>query len=58
MTALGKFVLTLSILGLVGFGAYKWWDRLAPAGLASTPATVSATARLKHRVRHRPGRHA
>ena len=44
MTALGKFVLTLSILGLVGFGAYKWWDRLAPAGLASTPATVSATA--------------
>lgn len=31
MTARGKFVLTLIILGLAGFGAYQWWDRLAPA---------------------------
>ncbi|MCU0792192.1 MAG: phosphate ABC transporter substrate-binding/OmpA family protein [Opitutaceae bacterium] len=44
MTARGKFVLTLLILGLAGFGAYQWWDRLAPAALASAdPASASAS---------------
>jgi NitT/TauT family transport system substrate-binding protein len=28
MTARGKIVLTALILGVVGFGAWKWWDRL------------------------------
>lgn len=30
MTTRGKIVLTLLILGIAGFGAWKWWDRLAP----------------------------
>ncbi len=28
MTTRGKLVLTLLVLGVVGFGAWKWWDRL------------------------------
>ncbi|MDX2110013.1 MAG: phosphate ABC transporter substrate-binding/OmpA family protein [Verrucomicrobiota bacterium] len=31
MTARGKFVFTLIILGLAGFGIWKWWDKLEPA---------------------------
>jgi len=30
MTTRGKIVLTLLILGVVAFGAWKWWDRLGP----------------------------
>ncbi len=45
MTGRGKFVLTLLILGLAGFGAYKWWGRLAPASAPpSAPATSPANA--------------
>lgn len=43
MTARGKTVLTLLILAVAGVGAYKWWDRLAPASAATAPA-ASATA--------------
>src|SRR5438034_4847976 len=32
MTTRGKFILTLLILGVVGFGVYRWWDKIAPAG--------------------------
>jgi NitT/TauT family transport system substrate-binding protein len=28
MTARGKIILTLLVLGVVGLGAWKWWDRL------------------------------
>ncbi|MDB6170697.1 MAG: tauA [Chthoniobacteraceae bacterium] len=31
MTSLGKFVLTLLILAVVGFGITRWWDKIAPA---------------------------
>lgn len=31
MTARGKIILTVLILGVVSFGAWKWWDKLAPA---------------------------
>src|SRR5262245_7847074 len=31
MTARGKIILTLLILGVVGFGAWKWWGKLAPS---------------------------
>jgi NitT/TauT family transport system substrate-binding protein len=44
MTARGKFILTLLILGLAAFGAYKWWDRLAPSGLADGPAAAAPAA--------------
>jgi len=44
MTGRGKFVLTLLIFAVVGFGAYKWWDRLKPAAFsaphASAPSAV------------------
>ena len=30
MTNRGKIVLTIIILGVVGFGVYRWWDKLAP----------------------------
>src|SRR5437762_7880773 len=32
MTGRGKFVLTVLILAVVGFGVYRWWDKIAPAG--------------------------
>jgi NitT/TauT family transport system substrate-binding protein len=30
MTTRGKLVLTILILGIVGFGVYRWWDKIAP----------------------------
>ncbi len=42
MTARGKFFLTLFILGLVGFGVWKWWDKLKPALLEDQPPTPVA----------------
>jgi len=30
MTTRGKIVLTILILGIVGFGMYRWWDKIAP----------------------------
>jgi NitT/TauT family transport system substrate-binding protein len=32
MTGRGKFVLTVLILAVVGFGAWRWWDKIAPQG--------------------------
>src|SRR5213594_2750593 len=32
MTTRGKFILTVLILAVVGFGVYRWWDKIAPAG--------------------------
>ena len=43
MTARGKIVLTLLVLGVAGFGAWKWWDKFAPAG-RSSGATGSSSA--------------
>jgi NitT/TauT family transport system substrate-binding protein len=31
MTTRGKIVFTLLILGVVAFGSYRWWDKIAPA---------------------------
>src|SRR5882762_1173412 len=42
MTARGKLILTLLILGLVGFGAWQWWDKLAPSG--GSNASTNSTA--------------
>src|SRR5271167_1436896 len=30
MTTKGKIVLTILFLGIVGFGVYRWWDKLVP----------------------------
>ena len=43
MTTRGKFVLTLLILAVVGFGMYRWWDKIAPAG-ASQQVSVNPQA--------------
>jgi len=32
MTARGKIVLTILILAVAGFGAWRWWDKIAPSG--------------------------
>ncbi len=34
----GKIVLTLLVLGIVGFGMYRWWDKLAPTGAPANPS--------------------
>lgn len=54
MTARGKIVLTILILGVVGFGAWKWWDRLTqkpgstpPPAAKSTSANTSETPNAK-----------
>ena len=45
MTARGKFVLTILILAVVGFGVYRWWDKIAPQ---SKSQNVSVdTAKMK-----------
>lgn len=38
MTTRGKIVLTILLLGVVGFGMYRWWDKIAPQ---SRPQTQS-----------------
>src|SRR5438128_10142687 len=38
MTARGRFVFTLLILGVVGFGVYRWWDKLVPKPVSTTPS--------------------
>ena len=30
MTTRGKIVLTILLLGVVGFGMFRWWDKIAP----------------------------
>ncbi|HXJ73767.1 MAG TPA: hypothetical protein VNM37_12975, partial [Candidatus Dormibacteraeota bacterium] len=35
MTTRGKIVLTVILLAVVGFGVYRWWDKIAPAGRSS-----------------------
>ena len=37
MTGRGKFVLTILLLAVVGFGVWRWWDRIAPTGAPSSP---------------------
>src|SRR6185503_2485573 len=55
MTTRGKIVLTILVLGVVGFGVWKWWDKLAASprtgpqtqagsgGEKSTPAALVET---------------
>jgi NitT/TauT family transport system substrate-binding protein len=45
MTARGKFVFTVLILGVVGFGVYRWWDKLAPAPVSTAPSINPAEAK-------------
>lgn len=48
MTTRGKIVLTILLLGVVGFGVYRWWDKIAPA---SKPQNQSVdVARVKEEL--------
>ena len=38
MTTRGKIVFTVLILGVVAFGSYRWWDKIAP-----TPRTSNVS---------------
>ncbi len=35
MTTRGKIILTILILAVAGFGAWRWWDKIAPTGKSS-----------------------
>ena len=45
MTPRGKLVVTLLILGVVGFGTFRWWDKIAPAGKSSNPSVDTAAVK-------------
>jgi NitT/TauT family transport system substrate-binding protein len=48
MTTRGKIFLTIILLGVVGFGVYRWWDKIAPQ---SRPQTQSLdVARVKQEI--------
>jgi NitT/TauT family transport system substrate-binding protein len=36
MTTRGKIVLTIVFLAVVGFGVYRWWDKIAPSTKSTT----------------------
>jgi NitT/TauT family transport system substrate-binding protein len=38
MTTRGKIVLTILFLAVVGFGVYRWWDKIAPTSKTQTHA--------------------
>src|SRR5579871_536729 len=44
MTAKGKIVFTLLFLAAVGFGVWKWWDKLSPKHQPYTQTTGGTTA--------------
>ncbi len=45
MTTRGKIVLTILILGVVCFGVYRWWDKIAPAGRSANPSVDPAAVK-------------
>jgi hypothetical protein len=48
MTTRGKLVLTILLLGVVGLGIYRWWDKVAPQ---SRPQNQSIdVARVKQQI--------
>ncbi|HTL54659.1 MAG TPA: phosphate ABC transporter substrate-binding/OmpA family protein [Candidatus Limnocylindrales bacterium] len=50
MTTRGKIVLTILLLGVVGFGVYRWWDKIAPQ---TKPQNQSLdVAKVKQQLAH------
>src|ERR1051326_4467317 len=48
MTTRGKIVLTIIVLAVVGFGVYRWWDKIAPQ---SAPLNQSVdVAKVKQEI--------
>jgi NitT/TauT family transport system substrate-binding protein len=48
MTTRGKIFLTVLILGVVGFGAWKWWDKLAHIPRATRPPGSEKWDKMAH----------
>src|SRR5690349_8691401 len=52
MTTRGKIILTLLVLGVAGFGAWKWWERLSakpgqsPQTQTPGPSAAATDAKL------------
>src|SRR5258706_11164256 len=45
MTTRGKIFLTILILGAVGLGVSRWWDKIAPAGRSANPSVDPAAVK-------------
>ena len=62
MTARGKIVLTFIILAVVGFGVYRWWDKIAPAGrsqqVSINPQEMKKTLDASTKQNTKPGSEA
>src|SRR5438477_6844703 len=51
MTTRGKILLTVILLAVVGFGVYRWWDKIAPQ---SRPQNQSIdVAKVKQEIEDR-----
>src|SRR5690349_7113339 len=45
MTGRGKIVVTVLILAVAGFGIWRWWDKIAPAGRSANPSLDTAAVK-------------
>src|SRR5436190_623052 len=55
MTTKGKIVLTILLLAVVGFGTYKWWDKIAPQSRPqSQPIDVAKVKQDIEKARETP----
>src|SRR5215471_5899341 len=55
MTLRGKIVLTILILGIVGFGVYRWWDKIAPQSKPQTPQiNIQQVQADVHKIKETP----
>lgn len=48
MTTRGKIILTVLVLAVVGFGVYRWWDKIAPMSKPQNPSVD--VARVKQDI--------
>src|SRR5829696_2915861 len=48
MTTRGKIVLTVLILAVVGFGAWKWWDKLSHIPRSAAPQNSPDSDKMAH----------
>ena len=47
MTTRGKIVLTILLLAVVGFGMYRWWDKIAPQSKSQNVSINPADVKQK-----------
>src|SRR6267142_1841513 len=55
MTTRGKIILTILLLGIVGFGMYRWWDKIAPKSRNETRSVnLDETRKSLQAIRNTP----